>query len=422
MCPPHAATSSHPAKPVSAVRIANRFVRTSNLFRCMKTYSNSQTRNRFTSLLSIAAIGLSLLGLSPDAEAATLEPSLNEQIIMVPVQSGYENVQLETTVFMPSGPGPFPLVVMNHGKALGNPQSQSRDRFVVMSREFVKRGYAVVIPMRKGFSRSGGTYYERGCDMINHGQSQADDLQGTLEYLQSQNWVDKNRIIVAGQSYGGLATMALGTRNVQGVRGLINFAGGLKIHGGGCRWDASLVNAFAEFGGKTTLPSIWFYGENDQHFGPDLAVQMRDAYVAAGGRARLVAYGPFKSDAHGMVGSRDGVPVWWPETERFLKELGMPTDEVIALPTDMQMAATNYAAVENVDAVPFLRDSGRQQYREFLNKPLPRAFAISSSGAWSWAEDGDDPRSQVLAECQKTSPVPCKLYAVDNAVVWSMDK
>ncbi|WP_161603784.1 dienelactone hydrolase family protein [Noviherbaspirillum massiliense] len=377
---------------------------------------------KLTTFLAMAVLGLSLVGSPYRSQAVTLNTALNEQVVMVPVVSGGDNVQLETTIFTPPGPGPFPLVVMNHGKALGDPHNQGRDRFVVISREFVKRGYAVVVPMRKGFAESTGEYVEHGCDMIGNGQTQADDLQGVLEYLRTQPWVDKDRIIVAGQSYGGLATIAFGTRSIPGVKGLINFAGGLKMHGAGCDWQDSLVKAFNDFGAKTTLPSIWFYGQNDQHFGPELAARLRDAYVSAGGHAKLVAYGAFKNDAHGMAGSRDGVQIWWPETEKFLKELGMPTEEVVALSDEPQVAATNYASLDNVDAVPYLRDRGRQQYKEFLSKPLPRAFALSSSGAWSWAEDGDDPPSQVLADCQKTSQAPCKLYAVDNAVVWNSDK
>jgi hypothetical protein len=213
--------------------------------------------------------------------------------------------------------------------------------------------------------------------------------------------------------------MAFGTRNFPGVRGLINFAGGLKMHGGSCQWQASLVKAFADYGSKTALPSIWFYGENDQHFSPELAAKMHDAYVQAGGHAKLIAYGAFKKDAHGMSGSRDGVRVWWPETEKFLKEIGLPTDVVVALDDENKVPATNYAALDNVDAIPYLKDKGREQYKSFLTKSFPRAFAMSSSGAWSWAEDGDDPVAQALANCQKSSSQPCKLYAVDNQVVWS---
>lgn len=375
---------------------------------------NAILRNTFQAL----AIGLSFFLASLNASAANLDSSLNEEVVMMPAGSGASSVQLETTIFKPPGEGPFPLVIMNHGKALGSPRNQTRDRFLVVSKEFVKRGYAVVIPMRKGFSKSTGEYADRGCDMTGHGLAQAEDLQGALEYLTMQSWVDKDRILVAGQSYGGLTAMAFGTHAFPGVRGLINFAGGLKVHGGGCQWKSSLVNAFAEYGSKTTLPSLWFYGENDHHFDHELASRLYEAYTKAGGHANLVAYGPFKKDAHGMVGSHDGVKVWWPETEKFLKEIGMPTEQVVALSDENRIPKTDYAALDDVNAVPYLKEKGREQYKVFLSKSYPRAFAISPSGAWSWAEDGDDPVEQVLATCRKSSSQPCKLYAVNDNVVW----
>lgn len=372
-------------------------------------------------VLGVLALASSLLGTVLPAAGASLDAALHEQVAMIPAAFGTETVELETTIFKPPGEGPFPVVVMNHGKALGNPRNQNRDRFVVLSREFVKRGYAVVIPMRKGFSKSSGEYIDRGCDMTAHGLSQAEDLQSTLDYLHTQPWADSGRVLVAGQSYGGLTALAFGTRHYPGVKGLINFAGGLKMHGGDCRWQQSLVQAFASYGAKTSLPSLWFYGANDNHFGPELAARLHDAYVQAGGNAKLIAYGPFKKDAHGMSGSRDGVKIWWPETEKFLQELGMPTETVYALDTDVKLPKTEYAAIDNVDAIPYLKGSAREQYRVFLGKSYPRAFAVSPTGAWSWAEDGDDPVEQALQDCRKNSSQPCRLYAVDDHVVWSDD-
>lgn len=375
-------------------------------------------KKKCRSFLVAAAIAFGA-SLSAPAVAEVLDASLNEQIVMVAAVSGGQRVQLETTIFKPPGEGPFPVLIMNHGKALGNPRSQNRDRFVVVAREFVRRGYAVVVPMRKGFSRSGGDYYDRGCNMTANGHIQAEDLFGTLNYLRGQQWADAHRVIVAGQSYGGLTTMAFGTRNYPGVKGLINFAGGLKVHGGSCRWEDSLVQAFATYGARSSVPSLWFYGENDGHFNHDLAGRMHQAYTQAGGKAQLVAFGPFKKDAHSMVGSRDGVRVWWPETERFLQALGMPTEPVVALADDNRFPPSGYAAVDNLEAVPFLREHGREQYRAFLSKTLPRAFALSPTGAWSWAEEGDDPAAQALADCQKNSKQACRLYAVDDHVVWA---
>jgi hypothetical protein len=72
-----------------------------------------------------------------------------------------------------------------------------------------------------------------------------------------------------------------------------------------------------------------------------------------------------------------------------------------------------------VTAVPFVDDAGRNGYRNFLHQYPSRAFAVSDSGAWSWAEGGDDPMSVAIANCQKQSSDPCRLYAVNDSVVWA---
>ena len=352
------------------------------------------------------------------AHDIALDTRLNEQVIMVPGANGNA---LETTVFRPPGAGPFPLLVMNHGKQSGDPRQQGRDRFYYMSREFVRRGYAVMVPMRTGFSRSGGDYADYGCDMAGNGYLQAMDLRAAIRYARSQSWVDGSRIIVAGQSYGGLATLAAGAGALPGVRGLLNFAGGLRADDGSCQWKAALTAAFADYGSRSRLPSLWFYGANDSYFNHALAARLYHAYVTAGGNAQLVAYDAFKSDAHAMVGSRDGFAVWWPQTERFLRQLGMPTAEVVAIADDAPVPRSDFAALHDIDSVPFLHQRGREAYKAFLAKSTPRAFAVSPSGAWSWAEEGEDTVGRVLSACQANSRQPCRLYAVDDYVVYTDD-
>ncbi|HEU4850984.1 MAG TPA: CocE/NonD family hydrolase [Telluria sp.] len=349
-----------------------------------------------------------------------LDYRLNEHIVQIP--SGPKHLSmLETTVFKPNGPGPFPLLIINHGKELGRPSDQPRDRFIHMATAFVKRGYAVMVPMREGFAASTGRYRDHGCDMTRNGYTQAENVRDAVAYARAQSWVDADRIVVAGQSYGGLATIALGAEALPGVRGLLNFAGGLADTDGRCNWREQLVGAFGEYGSKNKLPTLWMYGVNDSLFDPELVTRMYDAFVGAGGRARLVQFGEFKRDAHGMLASRDGEKVWLPETERFLKQIGMPTEEIITVTPRPALPATNYASVQDVTAVPYLSAGGRAAYEAYLSKHQPRAFAISPSGAWSWAEEGEDPESRALATCRQTSNSPCRLYSVDDNVVWEED-
>ena len=367
-------------------------------------------------LVRIAVAASIVLASLAQAQESALDRRLNEQVVMVPGTNGHA---LETTVFRPSGTGPFPLLVMNHGKQPGDPRLQPRDRFYYMSREFVRRGYAVMVPMRTGFSRSGGQYSDHGCNMTANGNLQAMDLRATIKYARSQGWIDGSRIIVAGQSYGGLATLAAGAGALPGVRGLLNFAGGLRADDGSCQWKAALAGAFADYGSRSSLPSLWFYGANDSYFNHELVTRLHQAYVGAGGNAQLVAYAAFKNDAHAMVGSRDGFAVWWPQAERFLRQLGMPTEEVVAIAEDAVVPRSDFAALHDIDSVPFLHERGRAAYRAFLAKSTPRAFAVSPSGAWSWAEEGEDTVGRVLSACQANSKQPCKLYAVDDYVVWT---
>jgi len=350
-----------------------------------------------------------------------LDYRLNEQIIQVPAGKN-GRLRLQTTLFRPDGPGPFPLVIINHGKDAGMPSHQGRDRFIYMATAFVKRGYAVMVPMRRGFAGSTGRYVEYGCNMTANGLGQASDIRDTIDYAQHLSWIDSDRIVVAGQSYGGLATMALGNKDIPGVRGLINFAGGLRDNANRCDWRGELVKAFGAYGGGATLPSLWMYGENDSLFSPDLVARMHDAYVHAGGQARLVEYGAFRRDAHGLVGSREGEKIWWGETENFLRKIGMPTKELYAVAQAPVLPKSDFASLDDVDAVPFLREAGREAYREYLSKLSPRAFAVAPNGAWCWAEDGEDPDVRALATCEQKGGQRCRLYSVDNNVVWRDDE
>ena len=372
-------------------------------------------------LAALLVAGAALLPSLAIERELPLDYRLNERVIMIPAGPAGQ-AGLQTTVFRPNGSGPFPLLIVNHGKEAGEPQLQARDRFIFLATAFVKRGYAVMVPMRQGFAGSTGQYRDHGCDMTANGYAQADDVRATVDYARTQDWIDAGRIIVAGQSYGGLATVALGVTAVPGVRGLINFAGGLRDDGGGCDWRRSLVAAFSEYGARNRIPSLWLYGTNDSLFAPALVARMHDVFVKAGGNAHLVTFGPFKRDAHGMLASRDGEKVWWRETERFLLRLDMPTRKVVAVSEPPALPNSGFAALADIGAVPYLSEHGREAYRAYLDKMTPRAFAVSPSGAWCWAEEGEDPDKRALASCAQHSKQACQLYSVDNDVVWQVAK
>jgi dienelactone hydrolase len=245
-----------------------------------------------------------------------------EELVFVPLSSP-AGQSLEVTLFRPKGRGPFPLVVMNHGKSFIAPSKHVRARYPVLSMEFLRRGYAVAVPMRQGFSKSGGSLAVTSCDLEADARAQSKDVQWVVKHYQAQPWVVADQVIVIGQSHGGLVTMAYAEQAAPGVRLLVNFAGGLRSNTGRCKdqWEDRLVQAFGSFGKRAQVPSIWFYGQNDSFFRPDLVRKLRHAYS---GPARLVAYGAFGQDAHGMVEYSGGVRLWWPELEKEMRRLGLP--------------------------------------------------------------------------------------------------
>jgi dienelactone hydrolase len=301
------------------------------------------------------------------AEAAPRAP-LNEQLLSVPVESS-PPLHLQVTLFMPSHGGPFPLVVVNHG-ASDDPPNTPRvaDNFIPYY--FLSRGYAVALPMMRGYAGSEGQPRPHGCDVAAIGLDAARDIRKVLDYVKLQPGIDTSHIVVAGKSMGGWNTLAFGTLNPPDVKGLVSFAGGVKESD--CQSpDASLISAARQFGAQTKLRSIWFFGDNDQIFATPTWHAMFRQYTAAGGRAELIDYGVFQKDAHAMTASGAGLPLWVQKADTFLASIGMPSQEVDPeyLP-DSARAASAYADINDLAAVPYLNDKQRETlYRGFLAAP-----------------------------------------------------
>ncbi|AMP17353.1 hypothetical protein [Collimonas pratensis] len=83
--------------------------------------------------------------------------------------------------------------------------------------------------------------------------------------------------------------------------------------------------------------------------------------------------------------------------------------------------ASNFAAVGDIQRVPFLDDKGRQGYRIWLTKTPPKVFVISENGRWnsSWGGSGPEELTAIAMKgCINQSGTNCQLYAVDSHVVY----
>jgi hypothetical protein len=178
------------------------------------------------------------------------------------------------------------------------------------------------------------------------------------------------------------------------------------------------------YGAVSRVPSLWFYGDNDSYFSVDTWQAMYKAYTDAGGKARLVAFGKFRDDAHDLFASPSGVVIWVPPVREFFQQLGLNFDIryriVLADHETAPPAGSNFAELAALDKLPFVNDAGRQDYASWLNAAPPRAFAIGDGGAWGRASGSAKAMSRALDNCNAHKPTqPCRLYAVDDAVVWA---
>jgi dienelactone hydrolase len=350
-------------------------------------------------------------------EAMMPDAPMHERILRIPT-SDQHPLMLQATVYTPSGKGPFPLLVMNHGSdGSKSPKDNPRSTKGFSIYYFLSRGYAVVLPMMRGYAGSEGVQMGIPCDFISIGVKNALDIQSVITYMSAQPYVDGSRVIVAGQSYGGWNTLAVGTLNIPVVKGLINFSGGLSSVGCPNSVDA-MVDAAGYYGARTRTPSIWFYGSNDKIFAESTWRAAYRRYTAMGGSAELVPYGKFMNDSHNLLGFPEGLAIWAPKVDAYLAKAGMPHQllfpEYLPLP---QLPATHFADINDVGAVPYIHDANRQSYQGFLKAPLPRAFVIAETGGSSWSDGGFDPLGNALSNCRKQG-LKCWPYAVDNTVVW----
>jgi dienelactone hydrolase len=363
------------------------------------------------------ATAVAPLAADPGNVAVPSHSPLNEEVIRIPGEAP-PAVTLQVTIMHPDGPGPYPLAIMNHG-ATGRAIVERGERYRLSNSTFyfLSRGYAVALPMMRGFAASGGEIYHFGCDLAGAGIANAKDIRAVIRYLGNDRRFDTSRVVVAGQSMGGWNALALGSLGVPNVKALVNFNGGLRFSD--CNsGDSALLTGAAQFGAATKIPSVWFYGENDELFPVALWRGMYDRYIRSGGHAELADVGVVMKNSHNFLSYPEVLPIWTSKVDALLASVGMPFTPVYPHYLPMVFPpATHFARLNDVAAVPYLSDKARDLYRKFLEAPFPRAFVVTESGSASSQSNGYDPLGRALEICQKTA-ARCGVYAVDDHVVW----
>jgi dienelactone hydrolase len=246
---------------------------------------------------------------------------------------GDRTIELVATEYRPEGAGPFPAIVLSHG----SPNTPAERvgytaKYAVASAVFVKWGFVVLNPVRRGYGKTGGAWEEGfgSCNApfyVEAGLETAKDIRAAVTYLRGRADVDRDRIVLVGQSAGGWGSLAAASESDLPIRGVVNFAGGRGGRQGGiannnCAPDR-LVAAAGTLGKRAKVPTLWLYTTNDQFFGPELSRRLYEAYAEAGGHAAYHLLPAIGNDGHNLITMSSGVPLWQDKVATFLREIGV---------------------------------------------------------------------------------------------------
>jgi dienelactone hydrolase len=275
----------------------------------------------FALVLLSAAAGY---GASADTPSSSLPRTVD-----IPTGS----LRLKAFLWTPDGPGPFPVVLFNHGsggltadQTAGMPITDAATRLAPV---FIKHGYAFLFLFRhgQGLSADQAPYMQdvlnreeatHGLEARRHLQlvllktEQLDDVMAALAFLETAPGIDPKRIAMIGHSFGGQLTLLAAERD-KGVRAVVTFGAAANS------WQTSpdlrvlLLTAV----GNTSAPVMLIHAANDYDTaaGVALSSQCHNAHNLCVLKI-YPAVGKSSDDGHNAA--YQAIPLWEPDVFNFL--------------------------------------------------------------------------------------------------------
>jgi dienelactone hydrolase len=240
---------------------------------------------------------------------------------IVEYQSG--EYRLPGYLYKPSGAGPFPVVIWNHGSEK-NPRAQPE-----LARFYTAQGYVFFVPLRHGHGRAPGPYigdlqqearakeadrlaFERRVVELHELYNQ--DVVAAVEWLKRQPFVDSKRLVMSGVSYGGIQTVLTAEREL-GIRAFVPFAPAAMSFANG-----SLRERLKLAAGSARAPMFVLQARNDYSTGPaEMLGPILERRGDSSGAKLYPAFGATPQDGHGAFACRSlGVTIWAPDVLGFI--------------------------------------------------------------------------------------------------------
>jgi dienelactone hydrolase len=225
-----------------------------------------------------------------------------------------KSISLETILYTPPGKGPFPLAVLNHGST-GDGDKPAWFKFTWrhawLADVLNEQGWIVAFPQRRGRGTSDGLYDEGfGTDRAKGYTCEAaptlagadralGDIAAAVAALKTRPDVAATRILVGGQSRGGILSVAYAGRHPEQVAGVINFVGGWV--GDDCNTAATVNGDLFKQGAAFKGPTLWLYGNGDPFYATSHSRTNFAGFERAGGSGRFTAFDIPGGNGHYLI-------------------------------------------------------------------------------------------------------------------------
>ena len=200
------------------------------------------------------------------------------------------SLRIHAYLYKPSGDGPFPVVIYNHGARTGRARRPEPNEYI--GRLLTRAGYAVLIPERRGYGDSegptlaGAIRNDMGQRFVARAEAETDDVFAAVDYLRTLPIADTKRLGIMGYSLGGIVTMFAVSRTT-------TFAVAINQAGAAGAWDISapLRSALIAAAEKATTPTLLMVAQNDRSI--DSITTLGEIFKKRGVPHRVVVYEPF---------------------------------------------------------------------------------------------------------------------------------
>lgn len=212
------------------------------------------------------------------------------------IEFGVGEYRITAQLYRPAGNGPFPAIVAMHGcGGLYDAAGRPYPHFAGWGEKLAAQGFAVLFPDSYG-SRKQGAQCRVRARTVRAYRERVADAQAARNWLQTQEWVQKDRVSLIGWSNGAMATLWTVRPRAEVKDGHPDFRSAVALYPG-CR-------RLAEREWSTRIPTLLLLGAADNWTPARDCEQM---VAGASGRSAHAAIVKYRDAYHSF--DRENLPV-----------------------------------------------------------------------------------------------------------------